>query len=82
MAVTNVVNRIWRNWKSILAILLLRRSLHHTLYTLNNVIHISEITLTISIIENLNRLALQQLIGKSKVRHVRSARRTIHRKET
>ena len=31
---------------------------------------------------NLDRLAAEQLIGKPKIRHIRSSCRTVHRKET
>ena len=82
MAVSNVVNCIWWNRKPILSHLFLWGSLHHPLHTLYNVIHISKITLTVSIIENLNGLIITKFIGKSKICHIRTTGRSIHNKET
>ena len=82
MAVSNVVNCIRWNRKPVLPHLFLRGSLHHTLHSLYNIIHICKITLTVSIIENLDCLIITKFIGKSKICHIRAAGRSIHSKET
>lgn len=82
LAVSDIVNRIRRNRQTILAISLLRRCLHHTLYPFHDIIHISKISLAVSIIKDLDLLPGTQLIGKSKICHVRSSRRSVNRKET
>lgn len=51
------------------------------LYTLDDIVDIGKIAFTIAIVENLNRLASQQLVRKAKVGHVRAARRTIYGEE-
>lgn len=81
MATANVVQRIRRNWQTILTCLMLRCTLHYAHYTFNDVIHISEITLTITIVENFNGFASTQLVGETEIRHVRTTSRTIYREE-
>lgn len=81
MAVADVVHLVRRQRQTILAHPALRRCLHHALYTLDNIVDIGKITLTIAIVENLNRLASQQLVRKAKVRHIRTAGRAINREE-
>ena len=80
--IPNIVYFIGGNRKTILAIFLFWRMLHNTYYTFHNVIYIGEVTLTVTIIENLNSFAFTQFIGKTKVRHIRTTCRTIDRKET
>ena len=82
MRVADIVNLIWRDRQTILAILLFRCMLHHSHDTLYDVIHVSEVTLAVTIVENLDGIALHQFVGKSKVSHIRSSRRTIHGEES
>ena len=58
-----------------------RSTLHHAHDALNDIIHIGEVAATIAIVENLDGVTLQQLIGKAKVGHVRAAGRAIDREE-
>ena len=81
LAVSDIVNRIRRNRQTIFAISLLRRCLHYTLHTFHDIIHISKISLTVSIIKDLDLLPGTQLIGKSKIRHVRSSGRSVYGEE-
>lgn len=76
--ITNVVNCLRRNRQTIFTIFLVRCFLHHTNNTLNDVIHISKITLAVAIVENIDGFALHQLVGESEVGHVRTTCRTIH----
>ena len=82
LVVANVIDCIRRNRQTIFSNLSFRCSLHHTLYTFYNVICIGKITLAVAIVENLDCLPLQQLIGKTEVSHIRATRRTVKRKET
>ena len=59
-----------------------RSLFHHCRYAFNDIVNISEITVHISVIKQLDFLALYHLICKSEIRHVRSSARTIYRKET
>ena len=79
--IADVINCIRRNRQAIFAVLARRRALHHTDNALDNIIHISKVALAVTIVENLNCLAFQQLVGKAKVRHVRATSRAIHREE-
>ena len=45
------------------------------------IVYISEVTLAVAKVENLDSFSLQQLVGKAEVSHVRTASRTINRKE-
>ena len=56
--------------------------LHDSHYTLNNVINVGEISLAMTIVENLDGLALTQLISKTEICHVWSSCRTIDIEET
>ncbi len=79
--IADVVNCIRRNWQTILTILLVRSLHHHTDNSLDNVIHISKVTLAVAIVEDFDGFALHQLVGKAEVGHVRTASRTIHCEE-
>ena len=80
--IADVVNCIRRNRKTIFTILLVWCFLHHTNNALNDVIHISKITLAVAIVEDFDGFALHQLVGESEVSHVRTTCRAIHRKES
>ena len=82
MRVADIVNLVWRDRQTVLTILLLRRMLHHSHDTLHDVIHVSEVTLAVTIVENLDGITLHQFVGKAEVRHVRSSSRSIHREES
>ena len=55
--------------------------LHHPYDSLNNVIHVGEITLAVAVVEDLYRFAFYQLIGKAKVCHIRATCRAIDGEE-
>ena len=81
IGVADVVNCIGRNGQPILAILLFRCLCHHTDNTFHDVIHISKITLAVTVVENLDSFALHQLIGESEVGHIRATSRAVNCKE-
>ena len=60
----------------------LRRVLHHANNAFYNVIDVGEVALAVSIVEDLDGLALAQLVGEAKVGHVRPPRRAIDREKT
>ena len=82
VTITYIIYLVWRDRQTILTILFLRSMLHHSYDTLYNIIYISEITLAITIIKNLDGFAFYQFICKTKVCHVRTTCRTIYCKET
>ncbi len=56
--------------------------MNDTLYTFHNIINICEVTPAITIIENLDIFSFYQLVGKTKISHIRSTSRSINSKET
>lgn len=65
--VADVINCIRRNRKTIFAIFALRRNLHYMNNTFDNIIPISKVALTITVVEDLNCFAFQQFVSKAKV---------------
>ena len=55
--------------------------LHHPYDSLHNVIHVGEVSLAVAVVEDLDLLPFQQLIGKAKIGHVWTATRTINGEE-
>ena len=55
--------------------------LHYTDNTLNDVIHVSKVTLAVAIVEDLNSFALTQLVGEAKVSHIWTTSRAINSEE-
>ena len=82
MAATNVVKSIGRYRQTILACLASWCSLYNTNNSFDDVINIGEITLTITVIEDLDGLASKKFNCKNKVGHIRSTSRAINSKET
>ena len=79
--VANVIYLIWWYGKTILTHLLLRCMLHDAHYALDDVVYIGEVALAMAIVEDLNLLALDQLVGESEVCHVGTTGRTIDGEE-
>lgn len=50
-------------------------ALHNSLDAFYDIVYISEVALAVSIVEDLDGLAFQKLVGEAKVCHVRSAGR-------
>jgi len=55
--------------------------LHDADNSFDNIINKREVTLAVAVIENLNRLALSQLVRKTEISHIGTTRRSIDRKE-
>lgn len=81
LVVADVVQRIGRNGQAIFANRLLRRVLHHANDTLYDVVNVGEVALAVAIVEDLDGLALMQLVGEAKVGHVRPSCRAIDREK-
>lgn len=79
--VTDVIHTVRRQRKSIFSVHLLRCVLHNMFDTGHDVIHISEVTLAIAVIEDFNGLTLEQLVRETEIRHVGTAGGTINREE-
>ena len=81
MAAADVVDGVGRDGKAVLARLLGGGFLHHAVDAFDDVIHISEVPAAIAVVVYLYRLALQELVRKAEVGHVRAAGRAVDRKE-
>ncbi len=79
--IADIINLVWRNGKTVLAVLFLGGMLHNTDDSFHNVIDISKIALAVAVVENLDGLALDQFVGETKVGHVGATCRTIDGKE-
>ena len=79
--IADIVYLVWRDRKTVLTVLLLWSVLHYSYYTFHNIIHIREVALAVSIVKDLNGLALAKFVCKTKVRHIRTTSRTIDREE-
>ena len=80
--VTDIINLIRRDRKLILTILLLWCVLHNAYYPLNNVINVGKITLTVTVVKDLNSFTFTKFVGEPEIRHVRTTCRTINSKKT
>lgn len=80
--VADVVHLVWRNRKSVLAVLLLRGMSHDTDHTLHDVIDIGEVAFAVAVVEDLDGLAFSEFVGEAEIRHVGTAGWAIDRKET
>ena len=56
--------------------------LHDANYTLDDIIDIGKVTLAVSIVKDLDGLAITKLVGESEVGHIRTACRSIYSEET
>ena len=73
LAAADVVNRIRRDGKPVLAVLLFRCFAHDANNAFHDVIDIGEITTAVSVVVDLDGLAFQQLVRESEIGHVRTA---------
>ena len=81
LTATDVVNSVRWYWQAIFACLLRWRFLHYSIDTFNNVVHIRKVSTAVTIVEDLNGLTFQKLIGKTEVGHIRSACRSVNGEE-
>ena len=79
--VTDIIYLVGRNGKTVLAVLLLGGMLHNADHSFHNVIDIGEVALAIAVIEDLDGLAFDQFVSKTKVGHVGTTCRTIDSEE-
>ena len=79
--VTDIIDLIGRNGESVVANLFLRSMLHDALDAFNDIIDISEVALTVAVIEDLDGLSLTEFVGETKVGHVGTSGRSIDGEE-
>ena len=81
LVVADVVYLVWRYGEAVLTVALLGGVLHHSDYAFHNVVNVGEVALAVSVVENLDGLALHQLVGEAEVGHVGTAGRTVDGEE-
>lgn len=79
--VSDIIYGVRRDGKAVLAGFLLGRALHDTLYAFHDIVDVGEVPSAVAVIEDLYGLAVQQLVGKAKVSHIRSAGGAVHGEE-
>ena len=70
LTTADVIDGIRRNRETVFALLARRGTLHHAHNALHDVIDISKVSATVSIVKDLDGFALQKLVGKAEVGHV------------
>ena len=81
LVVAYIIYFVRRNRQTIFSVLAFWGFHHDTHYTLYDVIYIRKIALTITIVEDLYCLTLQQFVSKIKVCHVGTTGRTVNGKK-
>lgn len=79
--IADVIHLVWRNGKTVLAVLLLGGMLHNADHSFHNVIYKSKVALAVAVVEDFDGLALDQLVGETKVGHVGATSWAIDGKE-
>ena len=82
LAAADVVNRIRRNGKTVLAGLLFRGFAHDADDAFHDVIDIGEITTAVAVVVDLDGLAFQQFVREAEIGHVRAACGSVDGEET
>lgn len=77
MIVADVVDFVRRYRKSVLAVGAFGCMLHHAHHSLNNVVDIGEVPLTVAVVEDLDLLSLNKLVGESEISHVGTSAWTV-----
>ena len=67
--VADVVYGVWWDGKAVLAVFLFWCALHNSLDAFYDIVYISEVALAVSIVEDLDGLAFQKLVGEAEVCH-------------
>ena len=81
LTATDVVDLVGRDGQAVFAGLFGRCLGHHSCYSLNYVIDVREVPAAVAVVVNLDVLALEQLVGETKISHIRAAGGTIHGEE-
>lgn len=79
--VADIIHLVGRNRKTVFSVLLFGGMLHNADNSFHNVIDIGEVALAVAVIEDLDGLAFDQFISKTKVGHVGTTSRTIDSEE-
>lgn len=81
MVVADVVDFVRRYRKSVLAIGTFRGMLHDAYHSLDNIFDIGEVPLAVAVVEDLDLLSLDKLVGESEIGHVGTPAGTVDGKE-
>lgn len=73
LAATDVINSIGGDGETVVTLLALRGTLHHTDNTLDDVVNIGEVASAVAVIVDLDGVALEEFVGEAKVGHVGSS---------
>ena len=73
LATTDVVDGVGWDGETVVTLLALRGTLHHTDNTLDDVVNIGEVASAVAIVVNLDGLALEEFVGETEVGHVGAA---------
>lgn len=79
--VADIIHLVGWNRKTVFAVLLFGGMLHNADHSFHNVIDIGEVALAVAVVEDLDGLALDQFVGKTKIGHVGTACWAIDGKE-
>ena len=80
-AAADVVDGVGRQREAVFAGLFFGRALHDAEDALDDVVDVGEVTLHVTIVEDLDRAALGERVGGGEVKHVRAARRSVYCEE-
>ena len=75
------INAVRGQRQSVLTVLLLGGVLHHVLDPRDDVVHVGEVPLAVTEIEDLDGFSAKELVGKAEIRHIGASRRTVDGKE-
>ena len=81
LATTDIIYCVWGYGQSVLALLALGSALHDADNAFYDVIDISKVSAAVAVVEDLDGLALQQLVGEAEIGHIGSSGRTIDGEE-
>ena len=81
LATTYIIYCVWWDGQSVLTLLTLWSTLHHTNHTFHDVIYVGEVTTAVAVVEYLDGFALQQFVGETKVCHIWTTGRAIYREK-
>ena len=79
--VAYVIDLVWWNRQTAFTGFFLRSVLHYADYAFNDIVNIGEITLAVTIVEDLYLLAFDQLIREAEISHVRASGRSLNSEE-
>ena len=80
-AAADVVDGVWRDRETVGAGLLLRCAAHDADDSFDDVVDVGEVTLAVSVVEDLDAVALHEAVRRREVEHVRATGRAVDGEE-